>query len=383
MTAGDLERRYRRLLALFPRRHRAEYGPEMLAALLAGAEQGRRRPRMREVVDLAGAALAAHAVARLGRSQWSAAAGAVGTIGAIGLTASVLRNVGLWHAVFDSFAPMAGWGLALVVALLVFWPLAAVGAVAGRPALATVAAALGLTAQTAVAVLASGPGRLPIGVLAALLTAGGLAVWAATGGPALRGRAATGGLGGGAEAGGPAVGGGAATGGPAVGGGAVTGGPAAGGRAATCGPELGSGAETGGPALRRGAATGGPALWGWPLWAAGAAGAIGVLTGWVPRAPFTADLPWLPVEPAWVYAAGPPGIAVVAVSSALLAAAVLTLPGPTRWRVLVLALPVVAVTGLANAGLHQPPTLVVALCLLAAFVAGLGVGRRHRPASNS
>ena len=47
-----LERRYRRLLAWYPRPFRAEREDEILAVLMAGAEPGRRRPRFAEAVDL-------------------------------------------------------------------------------------------------------------------------------------------------------------------------------------------------------------------------------------------------------------------------------------------------------------------------------------------
>ncbi|MFE0023672.1 hypothetical protein [Amycolatopsis sp. NPDC059021] len=46
-----LERRYRRLLALYPRAHRAAHGEEMLGVLLDGAA-GRSRPGRAETVDL-------------------------------------------------------------------------------------------------------------------------------------------------------------------------------------------------------------------------------------------------------------------------------------------------------------------------------------------
>jgi hypothetical protein len=47
-----LERGYRRLLAWYPRSFRAAQGEEILAVLMAGAEQGQRRPRLAEAVDL-------------------------------------------------------------------------------------------------------------------------------------------------------------------------------------------------------------------------------------------------------------------------------------------------------------------------------------------
>jgi hypothetical protein len=48
----ELERRYRRLLAAYAAAFRREYEQEMLAVLMAGAEQGQRWPRLAEVADL-------------------------------------------------------------------------------------------------------------------------------------------------------------------------------------------------------------------------------------------------------------------------------------------------------------------------------------------
>jgi hypothetical protein len=47
-----LERGYRRLLAWYPKPFRAEQGEEILAVLMAGAEQGQRRPRLAEALDV-------------------------------------------------------------------------------------------------------------------------------------------------------------------------------------------------------------------------------------------------------------------------------------------------------------------------------------------
>jgi hypothetical protein len=49
---GGLERRYRRLLACYPRAFRREHTEEMLAVLMAGAAPGRRRPGLAESADL-------------------------------------------------------------------------------------------------------------------------------------------------------------------------------------------------------------------------------------------------------------------------------------------------------------------------------------------
>ena len=50
--SAALERRYRRLLVLFPADHRREYGEEMIGVLLACTPQGRRRPRLADAFDL-------------------------------------------------------------------------------------------------------------------------------------------------------------------------------------------------------------------------------------------------------------------------------------------------------------------------------------------
>jgi hypothetical protein len=54
--AAALERRYRRMLAWYPPRHRRTYGEEMIGVLLASARDGQRHPRLAEVADLAGGA---------------------------------------------------------------------------------------------------------------------------------------------------------------------------------------------------------------------------------------------------------------------------------------------------------------------------------------
>jgi hypothetical protein len=48
----DLERRYRRLLAFYPKAFRREREHEILSVLMAGAAEGQRRPRMAESFDL-------------------------------------------------------------------------------------------------------------------------------------------------------------------------------------------------------------------------------------------------------------------------------------------------------------------------------------------
>jgi hypothetical protein len=50
--SADLERRYRRLLACYPRAFRREHEQEMLLVLMAGAGEGQQRPRLGEAADL-------------------------------------------------------------------------------------------------------------------------------------------------------------------------------------------------------------------------------------------------------------------------------------------------------------------------------------------
>lgn len=58
---SPLEARYRRLLACYPRDHRARHQEEMLGVLLAAARPGRRHPDLAELADLLRGALRMHA----------------------------------------------------------------------------------------------------------------------------------------------------------------------------------------------------------------------------------------------------------------------------------------------------------------------------------
>ncbi|MEU7800237.1 hypothetical protein AB0B10_13270 [Micromonospora arborensis] len=59
MSSDDLERRYRRLLAVYPWEHRRAYEDEMLAVLVASARPGQRRPAAGDALNLVGAGLRA------------------------------------------------------------------------------------------------------------------------------------------------------------------------------------------------------------------------------------------------------------------------------------------------------------------------------------
>ena len=71
-----LERRYRRLLRLFPHDWRARYEDELLDVLLRGAAPGQRRVGLRETLDLLGAAARVRA-RRIGLAGWACAASVV------------------------------------------------------------------------------------------------------------------------------------------------------------------------------------------------------------------------------------------------------------------------------------------------------------------
>ena len=51
-NASRLERRYRSLLALYPKAFRREHEQEILSVLMAAASEGQKRPRLAESADL-------------------------------------------------------------------------------------------------------------------------------------------------------------------------------------------------------------------------------------------------------------------------------------------------------------------------------------------
>jgi hypothetical protein len=63
-----LERRYQRLLAFYPMEFRHEHEQEILSVLIAGADEGQRRPSLGEAIDLVSNAILmrlGHAFTRL------------------------------------------------------------------------------------------------------------------------------------------------------------------------------------------------------------------------------------------------------------------------------------------------------------------------------
>jgi len=133
-----LERRYRRLLTLYPWSHRRRYEEEMLTVLLDGAEPGRRRPGMRDVVNVAVAAASVRLRAipgALATPAWSAGAAVAGLLASLALLAAAVGpqiNRATPVYLFDgssvshlvvfgrpgSWLPVAGWAAVILCAVL-------------------------------------------------------------------------------------------------------------------------------------------------------------------------------------------------------------------------------------------------------------------------
>jgi hypothetical protein len=143
-----LERRYRQVLRLYPREHRHEYEEEMIGVLLAGAAPGRRGPGLREVLDLAVAALTvrwSRGAAALRDGSWPGAARAVQLWGAIVLLAVSLRRVVMGEVAvlrYGDFAPHptvqelvrpGAWALVLLLVLAGYRAAAGPTALSGSP----------------------------------------------------------------------------------------------------------------------------------------------------------------------------------------------------------------------------------------------------------
>ncbi|MFE9689497.1 hypothetical protein [Micromonospora sp. NPDC005806] len=96
MSGTALERRYRRLLAVYPWEHRRAYEEEMLAVLLAGARPGQTRPGAGDALNLIGAGLRARlrvSTRGLTEPAWTDAAAVTGVLVALALFAAAGRNL--------------------------------------------------------------------------------------------------------------------------------------------------------------------------------------------------------------------------------------------------------------------------------------------------
>jgi len=91
-----LEAYYRRLLAVYPPRHRARYGEEMIGVLMASSAPGQRRPNLRESLDLVLSGLRARLGAGVG-GDLSPAGRAAARV--FGFLASVVLAALSWYEV--------------------------------------------------------------------------------------------------------------------------------------------------------------------------------------------------------------------------------------------------------------------------------------------
>jgi hypothetical protein len=105
--SGYLERRYRRLLAFYPRRYRRRHEEEILAVLLEGASAGQRRPRWAEAASLVRSGLAmrlrpgvprsAPTMRRAVRLMYLGAVLELGVVAVVAATAGRLHSAILAH----------------------------------------------------------------------------------------------------------------------------------------------------------------------------------------------------------------------------------------------------------------------------------------------
>jgi hypothetical protein len=144
---SPLERRYRRLLKIYPRDHRREYEEEMVGVLLADTAPGRRGPGFRDVADLVLSALTVRWLRQtsgLRDERWGRAARAVQVFGSLLLLAVGLHRVAIektavlrYGAEFTPPVPPTellrpgAWALVLLLALAGRRRSAALAAVAG------------------------------------------------------------------------------------------------------------------------------------------------------------------------------------------------------------------------------------------------------------
>ena len=149
---SELERRYRRLLALYPRDHRRRHGEEMLDVLVAAAGE-RTRPGARDTADLLWGALRLHlrrVVAADGDVDPRAVLAIVSLLGPVAILAGAttsLHELAWWVQIrevppFEQLPDAPVWFVWLAVAVLAVlgrrWP-AAVGAWAGTVGLVLLA----------------------------------------------------------------------------------------------------------------------------------------------------------------------------------------------------------------------------------------------------
>lgn len=134
--SASIRKRYQRMIDLYPRSWRREYGEAMLGTLLDGAEhEGRDRPTRSEWMDLArhaGLARLSMIMPAKVRRGVAAVAFASGTGFAVAYLmfaawAPFLRNRELYHPMMMSFGPFMNSGVVLCAAWIVAFGFALVG----------------------------------------------------------------------------------------------------------------------------------------------------------------------------------------------------------------------------------------------------------------
>ncbi|MEV4756670.1 hypothetical protein AB0J86_16355 [Micromonospora sp. NPDC049559] len=157
MSGHDLERRYRRLLAVYPWEHRRRYEEEMLAVLLASARPDQRRPGLAESANLIRSGLRA----RLGTTArglagpgWADGAAVTGLLAALVLVALggfALTRLASQPASEPELSPYFVGHLDAADWLhLIGWGAVCVGVLAGLPRTAAALAWAAVVAQAVV-----------------------------------------------------------------------------------------------------------------------------------------------------------------------------------------------------------------------------------------
>ncbi|HWS32716.1 MAG TPA: hypothetical protein VN408_08230 [Actinoplanes sp.] len=153
-----LERRYRRLLLVYPAAHRAGYQEEMIAVLMSGTDPGRRFPSPADALDLVRAGLSA----RLGSAfhtqrgtGWRAAAAVVALLASVVMTGTAVERL---------IEGLQRWAHGLDTALLaesairvVVWTLVVAAAVLGLRRTAAGLATAGVLVQVGTVLWWAGP----------------------------------------------------------------------------------------------------------------------------------------------------------------------------------------------------------------------------------
>lgn len=103
-----LERRYRRLLGLYPQSYREQHGEDMLGTLMTGVDDDARRPRPAATLDLLRGALLVHT-----RYWWQMRTGIIDTGGFPTrhpqLVIRIRLATALWLCVPTTFLIVRGW----------------------------------------------------------------------------------------------------------------------------------------------------------------------------------------------------------------------------------------------------------------------------------